>query len=159
MSFYLRVFCRSARVPTRRELAERIVDGVHFDDSPRFNPEFDSPELRSPAWQRLDVFYDPARRPVQIYRNGVGDELLTAEATRAAEAVTGAGGPPEVAEWLRQSVQIFAIEADPASLTDAAWEMVDALEAYLARSLDGLIYVAGEAAYDAAFKKLVSLGL
>src|SRR5207237_172596 len=108
-------------------------------------------ESSSGESESLKIIYDPERRPVIVWRN-VNDDLLQEEKQEAKEAIR-AGEPNEACvsaqKRLDGSRLVYALEIDPAGLTEEAWAMIDSVEAYLARECDGLIYVVGEGVYDA----------
>jgi predicted RNA binding protein YcfA (HicA-like mRNA interferase family) len=63
----------------------------------------------------------------------------------------------EVVDKLATSKQIIAIEIDYFELTDAAWEMLDCLEAYLAKKLFGIVYAPEDGFYDEPLQPLYKL--
>jgi len=146
MSNYIRVFCRSGRPILLSEVTSFIEDGVYFEDV-RFDP---LPGEAEEDWQRLTIFYQPEKRPIVLHKN-VNDALVRKEIAEIS-AETPAG---EIGRRLQGTAQMVAIEIGSLStLTDEAWEMLDSLEAYLAQTYDGIIFVGGEGFYDAALQKL-----
>lgn len=61
--------------------------------------------------------------------------------------------PDEVAEKLRSTAQVISFEVFPKRFDDDAWEVVDAMEASMARALDGLV-VTDDGVYDAQLRLL-----
>jgi hypothetical protein len=49
------------------------------------------------------------------------------------------------------------IEIDYSGLTDAAWEMLDCLEAYLAKKLSGIVYAPEDGFYDENLQPICKL--
>ena len=141
MSDYIRVFCRSSRLIALTEITEFIKDGVYFEEEPRFDPPLSDVEG---DWQRLTVFYQPEKRPIVLHKNA-GDPLMHEEI-----AEISAGSAEGLHRRLQETAQTITIEIHLSALTEEAWEMLDSLEAYLARTYDGIVSVDGEGFYDAA---------
>ncbi len=144
MSDFVRVLCRSPGVIMRSQITEFITEGVYFD-APRFEA---IPSIIEHDWRTLTIFYQPEKRPIVLHKS-VGDTLMHAEIAEMSR---------EMSEGLRrrlqETVQTIAIEINSSSLTEEAWQMLDSLEASLARSYDGVIFVDGEGFYDAALQKI-----
>ena len=52
---------------------------------------------------------------------------------------------------------IIAIEVDRVGLSEEGWEMVDTLEAFIARKWEGIVYAEGEGFYDAELKLIAKV--
>lgn len=50
--------------------------------------------------------------------------------------------------------EVYAFEVDPGGLSDDAWELVDALESYIAKRGKGILYVPDEGFFDGEFEPL-----
>ena len=57
-----------------------------------------------------------------------------------------------------QRVRMFGIEIDRDYLTENAWAMLDALEAYLAGNLMGLVYAPEDGFYGSGLQLLHKIG-
>jgi hypothetical protein len=69
VSYDLTVFCRNPAVTlTRQEIAQFVVDGVYFQDTPTFDPPLDSAEASAPEWEHLVIRYAAGKRPVVVFR-------------------------------------------------------------------------------------------
>jgi hypothetical protein len=51
-------------------------------------------------------------------------------------------------------MQLITFEFDPLQMSEDTWEMLDITEAFVARSLDGVVLSSGEGIYDAALQLL-----
>ncbi len=60
-------------------------------------------------------------------------------------------------EKFAASKQIIAIEIDYLGLTNAAWKMLDCLEAYLAKKLSGIVYAPYDGFYDEELQLIYNL--
>jgi hypothetical protein len=65
----------------------------------------------------------------------------------------------DLIQKLATTKQVIAIEIDYSGLTDAAWEMVDCLEAYLAKKLSGIVYAPEDGFYDENLQPIYNLGI
>jgi hypothetical protein len=147
------VFCRSERVPDGQDLANWIMDIAAFDEIPRFEPPF---EQLAGDFTVLEVYYDEQKRPVQFERY-MGEEC--AECVEGAVEVLRDRGyyreKSELVARLRESKQAFAIEFDELLADEGVWELLDVIEARLARELDGVIDAEDEGFFDGEDQPLV----
>jgi hypothetical protein len=65
----------------------------------------------------------------------------------------------DLIQKLTATKQVIAIEIDYSGLTDAAWEMLDCLEAYLAKNLSGIVYAPEDSFYDENLQPIYNLGI
>jgi hypothetical protein len=156
MSDFIRIFCQSNTPVTRRQIATFIIDGVFFDDDPRFEPPLASVELDNPNWEWLDMYYQAEKRPIQFYLN-VADSLAREEIEEVQEALVKAGAPQDLIERIASSQQTIAIEIIMETLPEDAWDMLASIEAYLAQTLQGIIYASDDGLYDAELQLLYKL--
>ena len=61
--------------------------------------------------------------------------------------------PPDVARRLRATRQVVSFEVDLGPVDDDAWGLVDVVQAWLARELDGLV-VTDDGIYDVDLRRL-----
>lgn len=159
MSYFLRVFCQSAELLPSQEIAEFIQNGYFFDEMPRFTVNHDVANTSENAWQSIHINYQNGKRPIIIQRN-VSDRLLQQEIQ---EITKNLNYSPEVIQnnqiiqHLCNTKQIIAFEIDFNGLTDAGWEMLDCLEAYLASKLTGIIYAPDDGFYNEQLQPILSL--
>jgi hypothetical protein len=153
MTYFLRVFCRSSRAITRREIARFIVEGYFFDEKPSFEPSPESEAGLDENWRRFDIHYHPEKRPVILFKD-VAEKMLQGEIKEILEELAPPPVPEVVVKALHASQQVIAIEIDQLHLTDDAWEMVDILEAFLARELDGIIYAPDDGFFDKKLRRI-----
>ncbi len=158
MSYFLHVFCRSARNVTRRELADFIVEGVYFRDHPEFDPSREAESADDSHWSRFVVRYAPDKRPV-IFTKALGDELRD-EITDALSALDDARDQERADHATAQveaSRQVMTIEVERAELTPEAWFMLDSVEAFVARECDGIVFAEDDGFYDQKLQPIVKL--
>lgn len=146
MSFFIRILCTAATAPRVDAIREFVEDGVFFENDPQF-----SSSGTGDAWEKLEIRYAAQRRPITVWNTSPGqllDDELREIGARAREL------PPEprarVLEHVGRTRHVIAFEIDRDRLTDDAWEMMDCLEAHLASTLGGIIYVDNEGFYDAS---------
>jgi hypothetical protein len=155
MSYFLRILCRSDSPIGCDDIEQFITDGAYFDSDPHF---VRTPPGADADWHRLEVSYEADRRPIVMENTPAGD-LLSEELDEIREVATGLA--PAAARTITQHLdavrRIIAIEIDRARLTDDAWEMVDALESFLARHLDGILYAPDDGFYDADLRPIAKL--
>ena len=150
MSYFLRVFCQSERLLPSQEISEFIQDGCFFDEMPLLKVHPDIANTSESDWQSIHVHYQNGKRPIILQRN-VNDRLLQQEIQDVTENLNSSPGVshnPNIIQHLRNTMQIIALEIDFNGLTDAGWEMLDCLEAYLASKLTGIIYAPDDGFYD-----------
>ncbi|HEY9742726.1 MAG TPA: hypothetical protein V6C90_19755 [Coleofasciculaceae cyanobacterium] len=91
----------------------------------------------------------------------LNDQLLQQEIEETIEIIRKSGQlnqQQNLVEKLADSQQVIAIEIDYSGLTDAAWEMLDCLEAYLAKELSGIVYAPNDGFYDENLQPIYKLG-
>ena len=158
MTTYLRVFGQAHRRISRTEIAGFVFDGVYFDEPPTIEVADAAGERGGDEWTVLHIRYDAARRPIVLHMT-TGGVLLGDEVTEAIEALNAMGIPKAADLVLRLSGTsiIYAFEVDERNLTEDAWNMVDALEAYLARQCEGIVYAPHDGIFDADLNRLLAL--
>lgn len=159
MSYFLRIFCRFNELVPTAEITDFIENGCYFDDLPRFVIGKVKPDAEEAHWQSLTVHYAMGKRPIVIERN-VNDELLHREVNETIANLKLSEHDRQLSEIIDQlsaTKQIIAIEIDFDGLTDAAWEMLDCLEAHLASILSGIIYAPDDGFYDCHLQPIYQL--
>jgi hypothetical protein len=158
LSTYIRIFCSLDDPVTRADIAAFLVEEKHFR-APVFDPSPDSKEADSPDWKEMRIVYDPAKRPLSIFRNS-GDEMLReekAEAKEEIQRIKDTESRRNLSKWLDLSKQVFAIEIDDVGATEPCWDAAESIERHLAQFLDGFIFVPAEAIYDPELERIVAL--
>ena len=158
MTTYLRVFGQAHRRISPTEIAGFVFDGVYFEEPPRIEVGDAAGERVGDEWTVLNIRYHAARRPIVLHMT-TGGVLFGDEVTEAIEALTAMGIPKtaELVLRLRRTSIIYAFEVDERNLTEDAWNMVDALEAYLARRCEGIVYAPNDGFFDSDLNRLVAL--
>ena len=159
MSYFLRVFCQSTQLLPSNEITNFIENWCFFDETPIFHLYQGTGDRGETDWQSIAVHYQTGKRPVIIERN-VSDQLLQQEISQILEILKSSGDLNKTTyliSTVAASKQVIAIEIDPVGLTDAAWEMLDCLEAHLASSLAGIIYAPDQGFYDCNLQSIYSL--
>ena len=156
MSDFIRIICNSTESIFSAEVANFILEGVYFDDTPRFDPPQESGSASAVNWQTLAVYYQEGRRPL-LFHKSTNDQLMLKEVKEIIEEEL-ADKQGEAAASLRRrlliSYQTIAIEINPTTTTEEAWEMLDNIEAYLAGKYDGIIYVPDDGFFNASLQKI-----
>lgn len=143
MAQLLSVFAASGAVPTAADLRSVAEDAWYGDDDLSFGPGAGRGGIltvRLPDARRaiaVGVETDPAKVAVMV------DEQLDER-----DAV-----PPGVVEQLRRTRQVVSLEFDPDSFDDDGWELLDVLQSWLARELEGLVVV-DDGIYDSGLHLL-----
>jgi hypothetical protein len=159
MSYFLRVFCQSPQRVPSNEITDFIRDGWYFDEPPNFEVQPSAEAQDDTHWKFITVNYRTNKRPVRIELN-LNDQVLQQEIEETIEIIGKSGQlnqQQNLVEKLAASKQIIAIEIDYLGLTDAAWEMLDCLEAYLARKLSGIVYAPDDGFYDEELQPIYKL--
>jgi hypothetical protein len=160
MSYFLRVLCQSPQLVPSNEIIDFIRDGWYFDEPPHFEVQPSAEAQDETHWKFITVHYQEDKRPVRIELN-LNDQLLQQEIEETIEVIRKSGKlnqQQNLIEKLAASKQIIAIEIDHSGLTDAAWEMLDCLEAYLAKELSGIVYAPDDGFYDENLQPIYKLG-
>jgi hypothetical protein len=159
MSYFLRIFCQSPQLVPSNEITDFIRDGWYFDEPPNFEVQPTAEAEDETHWKFITVHYQTNKRPIRIERN-INDQLLQQEIEETIEVIRKSGPlnqQQNLIEKLAASKQIIAIEIDYSGLTDAAWEMLDCLEAYLAKRLSGILYAPEDGFYDENIQPIYKL--
>ncbi len=132
------------------EITEFIRNGYYFDESPQIEVKQHPENSHREGWEFINIHYQADKRPISIQITPK-DQLLREE---IAEALAFLNQPnqgqqqQQLIQKISSSQQLIAIEIDAPGLPDSAWEMLDCLEAYLAKELSGLIYAPDDGFYD-----------
>ena len=160
MSYFIRIFGQAADALSRRDIQEFILGGLHFDRKPVFIPAFEDPDSMRPDWDSLTIIYEPDIPTVNLMRH-VDDGVFAAERD-ALLTLIGESVPPELQvtliDMLDACNQVITIEIDRDNLSEDAWGMLDALEAYLAGNLMGLVYAPEDGFYGSGLQLLHKIG-
>jgi hypothetical protein len=159
MPEFLSVFCRSAQSIPLAELRGFIRDGWFFEQAARIEPISEGVSSSPAGWAHVEIHYQESKRPVVISHLSRRKQIeaYRAEALEELRQQSLQDGHLELMRQLQDCQQIFILEVDSVGATEACWAMVDALEAWLARTCDGVIFVSGEGFYDAALQPLCKL--
>ncbi len=160
MSYFLRVFCQSSQLVPSSEIIDFIRDGWYFDEPPKFEVQPSAEAEDETHWKFITVHYQTNKRPVRIELN-LNDEFLQQEIEETIEVIRKSGQlnqQQNLVEKFAVSKQVITIEIDYSGLTDAAWEMLDCLEDYLAKKLSGIVYAPEDGFYDANLQPIYKLG-
>ena len=160
MSYFIRIFCQSAQAIPRYNIGQFILDGAYFDGQPEFVPSLNDSESRLPNWEYFQVHYLPNYRPVVLMHN-TDDGLFEAERDNLIDLIPRLVDAPiqhDLIDNLMTTAQVIVIELDRENLSDEAWEMLDALEAYLAETLAGLVYAPDDGFYGSGLELLHKIG-
>jgi|GEM_PF-1443283 len=158
MSQYLRILCRSERPLPRSEIGNFIHEGWFFNAPPRFEPMLDATESAHLEWTRFEVHPTGAGRPIVLHY--ATQDVLANSIAEIIQTLLDAGleaSHAALLQRIRASRQLITIEIEPLRMTDDDWEMLNATEAFVARSRDGVVFVSGEGVYDAALQPLCIL--
>ena len=142
---------------TTKALIDFILDGIFF----KVDPQFVRPEqFGDGAFSRLEVIWDVNRPPVILERVDTAAlgrvleeahqlfEVLAAEPDSSAQ-------PERARHELARTRAAVRITFDGETMTEGAWMMLDCVEAHLAWTYGGLIYVKNEGFYDSALQPLL----
>ena len=159
MSYYIRIFCQASELPTRHNIQEFIVGGLHFDKIPVFIPAFQDPDSMREDWDSLMIVYEPDTPTVNLTRY-VDNNVFNAERDAAQALISDIVPPdlqPSLIEMVNASNQLMVIEIDREQLSEDAWAMLDALESYLAGNLLGLVYAPEDGFYGSGLQLLYKI--
>jgi hypothetical protein len=160
MSYFIRIFCQSAQAVPRYNIGQFILDGAYFDGQPEFMPALNEAESRLPNWEHFQIHYLPDHHPIVLMHN-TDDGLFEAERDNLIDLISRLVASPiqhDLIDNLTTSTQVIVIELDRENLSDEAWEMLDALEAYIAETLAGLVYAPGDGFYGSGLELLYKIG-
>jgi hypothetical protein len=152
MGYMLYILCASSRVVTLQELATFILEGMYFDQEPYLDPSWKGMIDYDEDWSYLSVIYDPGKEPV-VFRRYLEYENRFQEVvgglffgmTQFAQRITSR---QSVLSHLDETVQLIDIESFRGELDENCWVMLDAVECFLARECNGLVFASGDGFYD-----------
>lgn len=156
MADFIRICCSRPTVPDANQIAEFVAEGTYFEKEPPLNVVYRS-GAGTPAWSRIEIRYEDSKRPVVVTCQSQQTTLFQAEVTEIEQALNEAssGEIETVENHLRSTVSLVAIEINSHGIPEDAWEMIDALESFIASAAGGIIYVDGEGFYDAQLQVIV----
>jgi hypothetical protein len=143
VSYFLHVFATSESSVPPQDLADAADEAWYGDDELEFD--------LGGAPERILTITPPRNdRPITV----AAETEPSRVATMVGEQIDEHDGLPDsVAGKLRRTRQVVSIEIFPDRVDDDVWEMLDVLQAYLARQLDGLV-VTDDGVYDAGLQKI-----
>jgi hypothetical protein len=159
MTYFIRIFCQSEQAIPCYNIGQVIEDGVYFDAQPEFMPALNSTEARQPDWTHFQIRYDNEKQPIILTCNR-GDALFESERDELITHLPHLVQMPiqrDLIDSLTTAAQLITIELDRDDLSEEAWAMLDALEAYLAETLGGLIYAPDDAFYGSGLELLYKI--
>jgi len=160
MSYNILIFCRENPPVTRKELADFIREGAFFDNSLELLPSPDETESADPYWQTLAMKYDAVKPAIVICRHAENEFLReqVRTITFVLEVSKDTNTKQHISHSMQATVLLFSIEiTDRELLPEDCWEMLDALESYLARKCHGIIYAPGQGFYDPDLRHIYKL--
>ena len=159
MTYFIRIFGQAADALSRHDIQEFIVGGLHFDKSPVFIPSFLDPDSMLEDWQNLIIIYAPDTPTVNLMRH-INDDVFDVERDAVIalirESLSGAL-QQQLIDRVEASNQVIGIEIDRDYLSEEGWAMLDALEAYLAGNLMGLVYAPEDGFYGSGLELLYKI--
>ena len=150
MSYFIRIFCQSERGISPSEITEFIRNGYYFDESPQIEIKQNPDNSHLDRCSFINIHYQADKRPISIQFT-LNEQLHREEIAEAIAFLNRSNQgqqQQEIIQKISTSQQLIAIEVDAPALPDSAWEMLDCLEAYLAKELSGLIYAPDDGFYD-----------
>jgi hypothetical protein len=159
MPDFLIVLCRSAQPVFLKDVQEFVRDGWFFEKPAHVEPIPEGSQPTPAGWTRIEIHYQEGKRPVALSHLSQ-HEPLEAHREEALEELRQhdlQGQYPDLMNHLQACQQVFILEVDPVGATEECWTMVDAIEAWLARARNGVVFVSGEGFYDAALQLLCKL--
>ena len=158
MPEFLVVLCRSDQPVPLDELRSFIRDGWFFEQPVRIELFSEGAPSSTMGWERVELHYQEAKRPVVLSQLSQREpiEAHRDEAIEELRRQPRQGSYLELLHQLQACQQVFVLEVDPVGASEECWMMVDALEAWLARTRDGVVFVSDEGFYDAALQPLCS---
>ncbi len=159
MSLFIHIFCQAEGPLRVQSITDFIEEGAYFENSPRVTAVPPVSQADDTKWTEIKIEYQARKRPVLLHRESRAKEF-TEDMEEAIEALQSAGLAKKheaLISQLKGTRQLIVLEVDSGGATEDCWELVDNMEAWIARELKGLIYVAGEGFYDAELKSLCKL--
>jgi hypothetical protein len=149
MAQFHNIFCAADTPLATAEIAAWAGETWYGDGAPSFDMAFDD----RPAWDRFEVGLPGVGQPL-VFLHDTDPAVV---GMHVAEAIEEAAGtlPPSVVSRLRNTRQIVGIELMPETLTDDAWELLDAVQSLIATKLDGIL-ITDDGVYDAQLRPIAS---
>ena len=136
------IFCSSAAPLPTSDIAEWLKNAWLGEGVPRFAP---APGA-NPAWDRFEAQVPGIGRPFVFLHETAPADFAVFVDEAISEPPTALR--PETVTRLRATRQVIGIEFAPDLLDDDAWEMLDIVQAFIAREYDGLLFTP-DGVYDA----------
>ena len=146
MSFSFYLLLSVDRPIARKDIAEFVRDGSYFDEPVAYEPSTQG-ELGE-----LTIKYAPNRSIRLRCLDRENNEEIIEEAIESLDSVSI---PAELREQLKRltgTKTMVEVQVDRTTMDQNAWAMLDALEADLMRSNNGLLYVYDEGIYGPDLK-------
>lgn len=148
------IFCKSDSGLTRAQIAETAGDVWYGEGDLRFTPEKGDPAIGDVEWDELSIYVPTSGRPIIFYWNAGTDEVVRNSREELIDELDGL--PKAIEDDLAAAVQVIALELAPDLLDDDSWEMLDLVQAFIMRQLDGIL-VTPDGIYDEHLQFLLEI--
>jgi len=142
MSQFLHVFGTLETVVSASELAKIAEEAWYGDDDLKVATDTDG--------VLLTIALPRGGRPISVQSETDPERVRTMVDEQLDEHE---GTPSDVEGQLLRTLQVVSIELFPEAVDDNGWELLDVVQAWLARELEGLV-VTDDGIYDSALKKV-----
>jgi hypothetical protein len=146
LSYLVTAFLSTDEPPSAREAREYLLEGALFDQRPDITVD----DALDGSFERMELRYDPARRPMVLRRLRGAD----ADAARG-EAIDLATmrGCDDIAAAIEQSKLVLEWEFERGELDQDAWFALHLWQAWVLGPSRGWLYAPGDGLFDAELKR------
>jgi hypothetical protein len=146
LSYLVTAFLSTCEPPPAREAREYLLEGALFDQ----RPEIIAGEALDGSFERMELRYDPARRPIVLRRlRGADASAARGEAIDLA-TVCGCDG---IAVAIEESKLVLEWEFERGELDKDAWFALHLWQAWTLGPSRGWLYAPGDGLFDADLKR------
>ena len=151
----IEILCRSDAKLSQKNLAEFIIEGVYFAEAPTFSQDILTYGEDSNDFRILEVHYKTGKKPVLIERYAA-DTNLFAEIVEEKKLIfeSAKTASRNITDEIKNAAQVLCISFDEESVDDEVWLMLDCVEAFICRTLDGLIFT-DDGVFDQSLQQIV----
>lgn len=143
MNYIIRIVCRSDKNLEWATIQDFILEGIYFDSAPSFS--------NNTSRNCLTVTYEAGMQPILIEiqrkNTSVVDEELE-ELKTLVESIEGLNIRERLEHHLSETCQIVWVEFNQDQITDEIWALLDSLEAWIAKELNGIVFAPNDGFFD-----------
>jgi uncharacterized membrane protein YheB (UPF0754 family) len=158
MSYQIQVFCERCKKDILSEIDNFIEEGGYFENA---KVEFlsSSNSTEQVSGEAVKIIYEHDKSPIIIHSildsEGIAKE--SKELIFVLNLSKKSSVQKDITDKILKASQVFILDFEKELISDDCWEMLDAIESFLANVCDGIVYSPDDGFFNKALNHLYSL--